>query len=326
MKAEPIPRVDRLSPEVFRAEYGEPGLPVVITRGLQWPALERWSHEWFRDTLGHTVVELSVNPTHTRRIVKMRLDAYIQRILDNYRMDGGLYLDQFPLHELPELAGDFSIPPYCRADRIVLPHLWLGPGTTVLSFHKDNHNPLVQVDNIFVQIRGRKRFILAAPDNDALMYPRPPEVGAYWHSLVDPEAPDFEKFPLFADAKLQEAVVGPGDIIFVPRNYWHHVRALERSISMSFWWHPYRLMEIVSLLFSENEARLAELRAAGRLAVTPADIAEIGGRSRLESAFREFTHPGFLETLCERLSAEADAASRAVVQGALQGARAGLTS
>jgi lysine-specific demethylase 8 len=318
MTVEPIVRVDKLPPEVFRAEYDRPGLPVVITNALNWPALERWTHEWFRDTYGHTPIELTVNPTHTQRVIKMRLEAYIQRILDNYRMDGGLYLAQFSLMELPGLAKDFSVPPYCHPDRIVLPHLWLGPGTTVLSFHKDNHNPLVQINNIFVQIRGRKRFILASPDNDAMMYPRPPEIGAYWHSLVDPETPDLEKFPLFANARLQEAIVGPGDIIFVPRNYWHHVRALERSISLSFWWHPYRLMEIAWQLCTESDGRLEELQSCGKLTVSYSDILEIGGPARLETAFREFNHSALLQMLCARLAAQADDATREAIDAALR--------
>jgi hypothetical protein len=297
-------------------------VPVVISNALNWPALDRWTHEWFRDTHGSTSVKLSVNPTHTRRIVEMRLDAYIQRILEDYRMEGGLYLDQFPLQEFPELAKDFSVPAYCPADRIVLPHLWIGPGTTVLSFHKDNHNPLVQLDNIFVQIRGRKRFILASPDNDDFMYPREPEIGAYWHSRVNPEAPDLAQFPLFANARLQEAIVGPRDIIYVPRNYWHHVRALERSISMSFWWHPCRLMEVVSFLCIDDECRLEELRSRGELAITYTDILEAGGPPRLESAFREFRDFTFLQTLCARLCDLADDAAREALEAALQKTRA----
>jgi len=141
MFVEAIVKIDKLPPEIFKEEYAKPGLPVIITNALTWPAFGCWTHEWFRDTYGNIPVELSVNPTHTRRTVKMRLGAYIQRIMDNHRMDGGLYLDQFPLHELPDLARYFSVPPYCRPDRIIMPHLWIGPGTTVLSFHKDNHNP-----------------------------------------------------------------------------------------------------------------------------------------------------------------------------------------
>jgi len=149
------------------------------------------------------------------------------------------------------------------------------------------------------------------------MYPRPPEVGAYWHSRVDPEAPDLTQFPLFANVKLQEAILGPGDILFIPRNYWHHVRALERSISMSFWWHPFRFMEIVTMLLTATEPHLDALRSDAKLSVTYADIAEIGGPSQLETAFGEFSDLALLQQLCARLLPHTDTDARLVLEGAL---------
>jgi hypothetical protein len=318
MSFEPVPRVEKLSPEIFATLYAGPGRPVVITNALRWPAFERWTHEWFRDNFGATEVALSVNPTHTHRVVRMRLGAYINRILADQRMEGGLYLDQFPLSRLPELARDFTVPVYCDQRRTIWPHLWLGPGTTVLSFHKDNHDPLVQVDNIFVQIRGRKRVILASPDNDPLMYPRPPEAGAYWHSQVNPEAPDLERFPLFTRVALQDAVVGPGDIIFIPRDYWHYVRALERSISLSFWWNPCRLMEIVQLVRTKSRDEVGQLRASGKWTVMSADVHEIGGQAQLERAFAEFNDLSLVSELCARLALLADEAAHATIEAALK--------
>jgi hypothetical protein len=91
---------------------------------------------------------------------------------------------------------------------------------------------------------------------------------------------------------------------------------------MSFWWHPYRLMEIVSLLCTADEHRLEELRACGKLAVTYADILEIGGPVRLESAFCEFNHFAFLQTLCAHLSAHADEPARAAIEKAFHKAQA----
>jgi lysine-specific demethylase 8 len=319
----PVERIRELRPEVFFSAYHRLARPVIITNSIRWPALNKWTHEWFRDTYGEVVVELSCNPTHTHKPVKMRLGEYMQRVIDNYRMEGGLYLDQFPLSRIPALSKDFSVPPYCSRKRQIMPHLWVGPGTTVLSFHKDNHGPLNEVDNIFVQIRGRKRVILASPQNDPLMYPRSADTGAYWHSQVNPEAPDFQKFPLFETATLLEGIVGPGDVIYIPRNYWHYVRALERSISMSFWWNPCRLMEVARLLVSENEPEIEELRLQGETTLTDADITEFGGVARLESAFAEFPDLSLRDRLCSRLAAHADQPARRAIETALAAVRQG---
>ncbi len=317
MPTRDIERLDALDPERFESEFNAAARPVIVSNSLHWPALRKWSHEWFRDTCGDLDVELSTNPTHTHKPVKMRLGAYMQRIIDNHQMQGGLYLDQFPLSRLPALAQDFWVPPYCSRQREVMPHLWIGPATTVLSFHKDNHNPLTEIENIFVQIRGRKRILLASPENDPLMYPRPPGKGAYWHSEVDPQAIDEQRFPLYAKATILEGVVGPGDVIYIPRNYWHYVRALERSISMSFWWNPCRLMEVVRLLTINPAPKLEELHRQGRISLMLEDIAEFGGVSRLESAFAQFHNPVALEEVAARLMHYADPPARRAIELAL---------
>lgn len=37
--------------------------------------------------------------------------------------------------------------------------------------------------------------------------------------------PDFEKFPKFLDLEGVEAVVGPGDVLYIPIYWWHYVES-----------------------------------------------------------------------------------------------------
>jgi ribosomal protein L16 Arg81 hydroxylase len=53
-------------------------------------------------------------------------------------------------------------------------------------------------------------------------------------SQVDPENPDFNKYPLYRNIKPIELILKPGEVIFIPVGWWHHVRALDVSISVSF--------------------------------------------------------------------------------------------
>ena len=58
-------------------------------------------------------------------------------------------------------------------------------------------------------------------------------------SLVDFRKPDLDKFPKFAAAMehAQFAELGPGDAIFIPSMWWHHVEALERfNVLVNYWW------------------------------------------------------------------------------------------
>ena len=54
------------------------------------------------------------------------------------------------------------------------------------------------------------------------------------YSQVDCEKPNYEQFPRFRDATLIDFELAPGEILFVPVGWWHHVRALDWSISVSF--------------------------------------------------------------------------------------------
>jgi lysine-specific demethylase 8 len=50
------------------------------------------------------------------------------------------------------------------------------------------------------------------------------------------EEPNPECFPLFEKAPFCECVVHAGESLFIPEGFWHYVRALDDSFSISFWW------------------------------------------------------------------------------------------
>src|SRR5262249_674270 len=74
------------------------------------------------------------------------------------------------------------------------------------------------------QIQGRKRCTLFPPQDTDFLY----------DGQVDPERPDIERFPLFDRATAYECTIEPGDTLFTPSGWWHHVRGLEKSITVSY--------------------------------------------------------------------------------------------
>jgi hypothetical protein len=92
--------------------------------------------------------------------------------------------------------------------------------------------------NLFAQIEGRKRFLLFNPAQFDSLYPGPLNTRAQSHSRVNLKKPDFRRYPKLERVEYWEAVVGSGDLLFMPAYWWHQVSAQELSVSVNYWWRP----------------------------------------------------------------------------------------
>jgi hypothetical protein len=122
--------------------------------------------------------------------------------------------------------------PLVSAD--VGPRLWIGNASKVAA-HND------PIDNIAVVAAGRRRFTLFPPESedDLYMGPAHPSPAGTPVSMVDVTAPDLDRFPRFAAALevAEHAELAPGDAIFIPKDWFHHVEALERfNMLVNYWW------------------------------------------------------------------------------------------
>lgn len=118
--------------------------------------------------------------------------------------------------------------------RTPLISLWIGTRTRIAA-----HNDFP--DNLACCVAGRRRFTLFPPDQFGNLYLGPidntPAGRAI--SMVDFQAPDFDAHPRFADAlqSAQVAELEPGDALFIPSMWWHHVEGLAPfNILMNYWW------------------------------------------------------------------------------------------
>ena len=222
-----VPRTRLLDAAAFRRRAAE-GLPFLVT-GLvtRWPLAnltplalrERFSHLQVRARVGDYI---NTAFAADRAMQDMSMLAYLDLV------ESGVhalppYLGNL---ELRELNGLCHWPAYLS--KMGPPRFWLGPAGTVTPLHCDYD------DNIFAQIWGSKRIFLAPPHHDEFLYPS--EANAIlFGSPFNPEAPDFDKFPLARRAATIECLVNPGELLYVPAGWYHQVRALTFSLSANRW-------------------------------------------------------------------------------------------
>jgi hypothetical protein len=115
-----------------------------------------------------------------------------------------------------------------------LASIWIGNRTTA-SCHYDAPN------NVACCVVGKRRFTMFPPEQIFNLYPGPlePTPGGQAVSLVNFSNPDFERYPRFREAlaTAQVAEVGPGDAVFIPSMWWHHVEGLSPfNTLVNYWW------------------------------------------------------------------------------------------
>ncbi|KAJ2781925.1 Succinyl-CoA:3-ketoacid coenzyme A transferase 1, mitochondrial [Coemansia javaensis] len=222
--------------------------PLVIKGAISfWPALgdRPWSDlEYLRDAVGHhRLVPVELGAEYTDRQwtqTLMPFGQFLDTVVCGSRRAGGSggrgYLAQHDLlAQAPRLARDFVLPDYLLAETgrraagadDVAVNVWIGPAGTVSPLH---HDPL---DNLFAQVVGYKYFKLYPPDETPNLYPHPPGSPLSNTSQIDAAAPDPARHPLSAAARYVECVVGPGDLLYIPPRWWHYVRSLSVSASIS---------------------------------------------------------------------------------------------
>lgn len=133
------------------------------------------------------------------------------------------------------------LPAFARENRLALlpdvaARIWIGNRIRV-GVHYDAKA------NIACCVAGRRRFTLYPPEQITGLYPGPFELtpAGVPVSMVDPAAPDLDRFPRYAEAAhhASTATLEPGDAIYIPYGWWHGVESLDPvSILVNYWWTP----------------------------------------------------------------------------------------
>lgn len=255
-----IDRVCEMTPERFSQLYlQELGRPVILTDATQdWAALSQWSFQTFQKRYGADLVLPGID-RGLRFAKATTLEKFIsylncpQEELAGqwvYASNGKLVKQNIPVfqpcdrfyllnwygfHRHPELFKE--IRPYgfisdwvskmpkflvSTLEKIHEVDYWsilLGPENTVTRLHQD----FASTHGSLTQIVGRKKVILFSPKYSA----------AIEYGSINPEAPQTKAGNELSKVEAYECVLEPGEMLFWPANWWHYVRSLDASISVS---------------------------------------------------------------------------------------------
>jgi hypothetical protein len=231
----------------FESYLRPPGKPLVIKGWTEsWRALSTWDLDFFKTNYGEDRISLGATADQGEIGLEVAVKDYVDYILDSAgpsalreldrslkRSEPFYCLSYKPFRAHPELLEDFTFPPFVANwwsyfsesfKQNHFPHdegwLFLGGKNSVARLHKDSHHTFTWL----AQIRGRKTCYLFPPS----------DADAIYQGAVDPANPDWDKFPLLRNANAHCCVLNPGEMLFLPADWWHHVVAIDDVITISY--------------------------------------------------------------------------------------------
>uniref|UniRef100_A0A8C5TZI5 HSPB1 associated protein 1 n=1 Tax=Malurus cyaneus samueli TaxID=2593467 RepID=A0A8C5TZI5_9PASS len=110
--------------------------------------------------------------------------------------------------------------------------LWIGSEGANTPCHLDSYGC-----NLVLQVQGRKRWHLFPPGDTSFLYPtRIPYEESSIFSKVNIANPDLKRFPEFRNSTAHVVTLSPGQVLFVPRHWWHYVESIDPvTVSINSW-------------------------------------------------------------------------------------------
>jgi ribosomal protein L16 Arg81 hydroxylase len=230
-----VDELDRIDSAAFFANYYSRNRPLVLRQAIRhWPALYKWSPQYFAEHYGSAPVTITTNRqtdpwyelNSRTHMTQTTIAEFVARLAaggetnDYYLVANSYALQSERLVSLFDDIGGICglLNSHARRDRTFL---WFGPAGTITPLHHDKTNLLI------AQVVGRKKIILFPTSSIRHMNN---VVGVF--TAADPVNP--QRSPIDLSGVPQYTVtIHPGDVLFVPFAWWHHVTALDVSMTVS---------------------------------------------------------------------------------------------
>ena len=229
----PIDVVEDISEQDFREKYLKPRKPVVIRNmARKWPAYQKWTMDYMKEVVGDVEVPLydssKADPSApiNASAAKMKFGDYIDLIQEK-PTDLRIFLFD-PIKSAPKLLDDYISPKDLMGGFLdKYPNMFFGGKGSVTFLHFD-----IDMAHIFhTHFNGRKHILLFDYKWKERLYKIP--YATYALEDYDISNPDFEKFPALDGVEGIECFLEHGDTLFMPTGWWHWMKYLDGSFSIS---------------------------------------------------------------------------------------------
>ncbi|MDQ1098269.1 MULTISPECIES: cupin-like domain-containing protein [Chryseobacterium] len=229
----PIDVVDDITQEEFIRKYLKPRKPVVIKNmAKKWPAYQKWTMDYMKEVVGDVEVPLydssKADPSApiNASAAKMKFGDYID-LIRREPTDLRIFLFD-PIKYAPKLLEDYISPKELMGGFLdKYPNMFFGGKGSVTFLHFD-----IDMAHIFhTHFNGRKHILLFDYKWRERLYQIP--YATYALEDYDIEHPDFTKFPALDGVEGIECFLEHGDTLFMPTGWWHWMKYLDGSFSIS---------------------------------------------------------------------------------------------
>jgi lysine-specific demethylase 8 len=213
--------------------------PYVIEQGMvEWGAWGKWSFPYIKQVAGDYRVKMTLGNSEKdqTKLIKTTIGDFI----DQYCLGDGANLggsrDEVPylqelnlLAEFPDLNADLELPSLYPQWCLTRTFSWMGTTGSMTGLHNDS------LHNFHVQCCGRKRFLFIPTDKlPKSLISSKYDSGTYL-ALIDLLSEEYASSPFFEqlEAEIYEVVLEPGEILYIPRWWWHQVISIEPTISVN---------------------------------------------------------------------------------------------
>jgi len=228
-----IDSVTSISTKDFNENYFKPQKPLLI-KGLanMYPAGRKWNINFIKAYCGDVTVGIFDNnkknnssSAFTTPDFEMNFGAYVETIIKDEPSHLRMFLFNM-FKKKPGLRKDFPCPYLFKGILGKIGYMFFGTKNIKVRLHQD-----IDMSSVMLtQFHGRKKVVLISPEYSDLLYRLPFNT----YSLVDLDNPDYNKYPGLEFVEASEYILEPGDALFMPSGYWHHITYLEGGFGVSY--------------------------------------------------------------------------------------------